>query len=190
LNEEEGKRNRAPRAAVDVSFWYLVNHLGRRFLRNARARLGTLDELQPGVWASSILGRAVFLISSIDLPVESDCIPLHVLGVESGTKELAAARLILQQPDLWKIYSQFMATLHPEIAKELQAMARTSRKGPKFHLKPLADLMGLKEVILQLGEKELIAQLLADQKGKKKVIAEVLQHLSQAERAELRRQLE
>ena len=71
--------------------------------------------------------------------------PFHVLGVESIEKEQAAARLILQQPSLWDLYSQFMGSLHPETLKELQVMARTSRKGPKFHLKPLTDLMGLKE---------------------------------------------
>ena len=189
LNEEDGKRGRAQTVAADVSFWYLVNHLGRRFLSAARARLGILDEVEPGVWASSVLGRTVFLISSRDLSVEPDCIPLHVLGVENGEKELAAARLILQRPDLWELYTQFMASLHPDTIKELRDMARASQRGPKFQLRPLADWVGLGELINQFGQKELIENLLADQKSRKKVIAELLESLSEAEREQFKRRL-
>jgi hypothetical protein len=40
------------------------------------------------------------------------------------------------------MYSQFLGSLHPDV-EELQDMARTARKQPKVHLKPLIDLMGL-----------------------------------------------
>jgi hypothetical protein len=40
----------------------------------------------------------------VDLPVEYDTMPLHVLGVDSAEKEQAATRLIVEQPALWDIY--------------------------------------------------------------------------------------
>jgi hypothetical protein len=55
-------------------------------------------------------------------------------------------------------------------------MARTSKKGPQFHLKPLANLMGLREVVKQLGAKELLD--------------EVVSQLSKADRAALWRRIE
>jgi hypothetical protein len=190
LNEENRKSPREPVTAQDVSFWYLANRLGGRFLRGAKKKLGSLDRVGEGIWRSTVIERSIFLVSSVDLPIEPDCMPFHVLGVESLEKEQAAARLIIQQPSLWDLYSQFMGSLHPETLKELQAMARTSRKGPQFHLKPLTDLMGLKEVLDQLGREQVIGELFTDQKQKKKVIAEMLQYLSDEERADLRRKLE
>jgi hypothetical protein len=62
-------------------------------------------------------------------------------------RSLTMARLIVQQPSLWELYSQFVGSLHPDTLQEMQAMPRVSKKGPQFHLKPLADLMGMKEVI-------------------------------------------
>jgi Asp-tRNA(Asn)/Glu-tRNA(Gln) amidotransferase B subunit len=101
----------------------------------------------------------------------------------------------------------------PEILQELEAMARTSKKGPQFlfHLTPLAMLMrmqkvvqrlkvkefiarmGVKKIIEEIGVKEVIEEIgvkkVIEEIGVKKVIAEVLTRLSDAERAALIRRL-
>src|SRR6266853_1732034 len=54
-------RQRRPVRREEVSFWYLANRLGQRFLQDAAETLGTLEPLGPGMWRSGILGRQVFL---------------------------------------------------------------------------------------------------------------------------------
>ena len=44
---EQKQRRLGPEA---VSFWYLANHLGRRFLVGAERKLGPLEQLDPGLW--------------------------------------------------------------------------------------------------------------------------------------------
>ena len=78
-------------------------------------------------------------------------------------------------------------------------MAKTRDKGPVFHLKPFIDWVGMKEVVDQVGLKrvidevgidQVIGQLAKDHKAKKKILARLLDGLSPAERAELKRRLE
>src|SRR5262249_55351615 len=49
LNEERAKEGQPRVGRPDVSLWYLANHLGRRFLRDARGLLGPLEPLGAGV---------------------------------------------------------------------------------------------------------------------------------------------
>jgi hypothetical protein len=69
---EEGaaRQGQRPLAREQVSFWYLANRLGRRFLTEAERKLGPLESLGPGLWRCRVLCRLVFWVSSIDLPVE------------------------------------------------------------------------------------------------------------------------
>jgi hypothetical protein len=194
LNEERRKLKQKPVPAGEVSLWYLSHRIGRRFLKAAVGKLGSLEALTNGIWRGLLLGRPVFLVSGRDLPIEAESVPFHLLEVESPESSLTVARLILQQPSLWELYSQFIGSLHPNTLQELQAMARISKKGPQFHLKPLADLMGMKEVISQLGLKKIIAEAgvkkIIDEVGVEKVISEMLSQMSEAERADLRRRLD
>src|SRR5438552_602884 len=48
LNEERHKQREPPVGRAEVSFWYLANHLGRRYLNDARSLLGGLEELGTG----------------------------------------------------------------------------------------------------------------------------------------------
>ena len=189
LNSEGAKKRERATPAADVSFWYLASRLGRRVLANAAAKIRGLEEIGAGIWCGSFLDRKIFVVSGVDLPVENDSVPFHILAVESHDKELAAARLILGQPTLWDLYSQFLGTLHPDLMKELNAMARTSAKGPKFHLKPLVDLMGMKEAIDQMGVNEVIAHLVSDAKEKKKLMLALIKEMNTAEREEMKRRL-
>jgi hypothetical protein len=41
----------------DVSFWYLANHLGKRFLRDVIELTGKLEPVGMGLWRGRLLGR-------------------------------------------------------------------------------------------------------------------------------------
>jgi len=138
----------------------------------------------------------------------ADSVPLHILAAEPVEKELELAQLVVQQPSLWELYGHFLGSLHPETLKELKAMARTAGKGPKFHVKPLIEWMGIKEVIDQVGLERVIdevgvkrvidevglarvlGEMMTNQAGKRKVLAYLLGNLSAAERADLKRRLD
>src|SRR5262245_10511719 len=126
--ESGGQRRLAPEA---VSFWYQANHLGRRFVRGLERRLGPLEALGPGLWRSRLLGRLLFWVSSIDLPVEEDSLPLHIVGHEPPATERRVAELVAEKPGLQPLYSNWMAILHPTTWKEVETMAQAKGKGLK-----------------------------------------------------------
>ena len=65
LNEERIRHKQGPLDPAEVSFWYIVNHFGGRFLRDARRRLGAVGEESPGIWRGQVLLRPIFLIDSM-----------------------------------------------------------------------------------------------------------------------------
>jgi hypothetical protein len=71
-----------PLPAGEVSFWYLAKRLGWRFLKAAQRKLGELEALGSGLWRCRLLERVLFWVSSVDLPVEPDSLPLHLVGRE------------------------------------------------------------------------------------------------------------
>jgi hypothetical protein len=109
LNEERMQRGQREIPAAEVSFWYLANHLGRRFLREVEWKVGALEEVGVGLWRSQVLRHPVFWVSSIDLPVEEDSLPLHVLGREPPEIEREVARLVAERPDLQQRYGGWLA---------------------------------------------------------------------------------
>jgi hypothetical protein len=184
---KQGQRRLGPE---EVSFWYLANRLGQRFLGAAERTLGRLDVLSPGLWRCRLLERLLFLVSSIDLPVEPDSLPLHVVGREPLATERQVARLVLEQPSLQQLYGGWLATLHPAAWKEILTMARTAGKKPLFDIRPAIDSLGLDFVLEQVGIDRVIQQV-----GKKELIRRIglddlLASLSPAERRELKRRLQ
>jgi hypothetical protein len=173
-----------------VSFWYLANQLGRRFLRDAGQKLGRLDALGPGLWSCRLLGRLVFLVSSIELPVEADSLPLHVVGKEPLATERQVARLVLEHPDLQERYGGWLASLHPAAWKEIETMARTAGKKVDIDLRPAIEYLGLGRVIEQVGVDRVIEQVGIDRMVERVGIDRLLAGLSPAQRRELKRRLQ
>jgi hypothetical protein len=208
LRAERAARAQRPLAPEEVSFWYLANHLGRRFVLAAQRTLGGLEALGPGLWRSGLLGRVVLLVSSIDLPVEADSLPLHIVGLEPAATERQVAQLVLEQPRLQELYGGWLASLHPTVWKEVEAMARAAGKALLFDIRPAIEMLGLDRVIEQVGLDRVIEQVgldrVIEQVGLDRVIAEVgkkevikrislddwLANLSPAERRELKRRLQ
>jgi len=68
---------------ADVSFWYLANQMGRKFLAQAADLLGPLEILEQGVRRVRHMGRVVYLIACREVALDRDSIPLHLLVRES-----------------------------------------------------------------------------------------------------------
>lgn len=155
LRGEQTQQGRGT-VATEESFWYVANRLGRRFVRTAEARLGPLDSLGAGLWRCRLLGRLLFWVSSIDLPVEQDSLPLHLVGREPRATERQVARLVLEQPALEAHYAGWLASLHPAVWKEVEAMARTAGRKLNIDLRPAIEYLGLKQVIEQVGVERVV----------------------------------
>jgi hypothetical protein len=165
------QRPRQPRGMVrreEVSFWYLANHLGRRWLQDAAEALGGLEPLGPGLWRSRALGHVVWLVGSIDLPVEEDSLPLHLVSHEPLDTERQVARLVLEQPELQERYAGWLASLHPTTWKEIEAMAKAARKALQIDLRPAIESLGLKHVLEQVGIGRVVSEV-----GIGRVVSEV-----------------
>jgi hypothetical protein len=216
LNAERVRQRHRPLAEEQVSFWYLARRLGDRFLRAARRRLGRVEDQGGGVWRGVVVRRPVVLVSSKDLPVDADSVPLHLLSREPSETGVAVARLVVEQPVLWETYNQWLLALQPEAWREVEAMARATRREFTIDIRPVieavgvkqaVEAMGLKRVVDEVGLKRVVDEVglkrVVDEVGLKRVLEEVgykrvltemgvddiLSHLTPAQRAELKRKL-
>jgi hypothetical protein len=176
LNEQRTMRGLKRHDCGEVSFWYLANRLGRRFLDRCSRRIGTLEPAGAGIWRAQILERQIFLVSNADLPIDAESLPLHLVSFAPHATELAVARFVAGQPDLQAAYSQWLITLHEEAWKEVRSMARASEKA-LIDVKALVEFVGLDSVIEQVGLEHVIDEVglkrVIDHAGLKRVIDEV-----------------
>jgi hypothetical protein len=114
LNEIGRKEKQTPVPPGEVSFWYLTDKIGRRFLKNVTSRLGNLKPESAGIWSCSILQRRMFLVSIQELPVDEESVAFHLLHGEPGDAGLSALRLTVTKPPLWDLYSQTFNFLYPD----------------------------------------------------------------------------
>jgi hypothetical protein len=151
LNEERVREQRGLLPEREVSFWYLAHHLGRRFLAEARRKLGAVAVAAEGVWRCEVLQRVLYLVSIDRVPVEPDSVPMHLLNRESDEMGLAVGRVVVDQPGFWDLYGSWLMWNHPNLLQEIQRMARAKGIEPTLDLKPLVDLVGYQQVIDQMG---------------------------------------
>ncbi len=152
------QRQRRPRSR-EVSFWYLANAPGRRLLRDTEEERRALTRLGAGLRRCGLLGRLVFLVSGVDLPVEPDSLPLHVVGKEPPATERQVARLVVERPELQRLYAGWLASLHPAAWREVEAMARAADKKVELDLRPAIEYIGLAKVIEQVGADRFLADI-------------------------------
>jgi hypothetical protein len=153
---------------VEVSWWYLAESLGRRFLRDARALLGPLEAWGPGVWRCTVLQRWLYLISRTALPVGQDSLPMHLLAMGEPETKQALLPVLQSLPDLLEQYLQWLASLHPDLVKELRAMSKKKDKGPQLHLDAVAELVGLKQYVEAVGLRRVLEEF-----GPERVVEEL-----------------
>jgi len=190
LNEERTRQKQSPVDAGEVSFWYVANHLGRRFLREAGELLGTVDVASPGVWRSQILHRLLFLVDGRAVPVDRESVALHLAGKASRDVEQALAQVIVEEPGFWELYGPLLGALHPNVYQEAQRMAKSKGKRGGLDLRPFINQVGVKKFIdvIEVGE-------YIDTVGPKKVIKAIgverfVANLTAEERQELKKLLD
>ena len=69
-------------------------------------------------------------------------------------------------------------------------MARSTKRGPVFHLMPLVEAIGWDEALKQLGTDRIMDELISDRKNRKKILAKLITNLTPAERADLKQEFD
>jgi hypothetical protein len=69
-------------------------------------------------------------------------------------------------------------------------MAKAAGKGLKFQFKPLVDLVGVKELVDQVGLERVLAEVMSDKGSKRRLLSHLLDSLSATDRAELKQRLD
>jgi hypothetical protein len=127
------------------------------------------------------------------------------------------ARLVVENAELWRIYSTCLGTFLPDVWKEILRMARAKKPQPTIDIRPLIQAMGreefiregaLKGIIEEIGIKRAVEEIglkhVVDEIGVKRVVDEIgvqrvveelgldelLAQLSPKQRGELKRRLE
>lgn len=112
----------------DVSFWYLANHLGKRFLRDVIELAGDLESVSPGLWRGRIVGRPLWLVSNRDVPIDAESVSVHLVSDEPVAKVRELAEAVASRPETWNEVGAFLAAVYPDLWKEIEAMARKQKK--------------------------------------------------------------
>ena len=172
LNQERRRQKETLLEPEQASFWYIVRSLGRRFLPNARRRLGQLEEIETGLRRSQMLQHPVFLISSETFASEPDSVPLHLLLKRSAVQERELAHLVVEQSHCLEWYGSVLSGLHPEGWKEVKDMAATKRKGLQWDFTAIVEDIGVEKLIKSIGAKKIIEDIgvekLVESSGAKK----------------------
>jgi hypothetical protein len=134
LNEQRVKERHGRVERRDVSFWYLANRLGRRFLRSATSLLGSLELLGAGVWRLGHLHRSLVLVSGQDVPVDRDSLPVHLLAQEPEEQQRAVARVLGKNLDLLPLYGAWLASAHPGISTKVKTCVHKPRCGKCWYV--------------------------------------------------------
>ena len=168
LNEERARQRERAVAPAEVSFWYITNHFGRRFLREAGDVLGPIAEASPGIWRCQVMRRSLFLVDGRTVPVDRESVPLHLAGEESPVIESALARVIVDEPGFWELYGPLLGVLHPNIIEEANRMATSKRKSRGLDLRPFINYVGLEKFLEAIELRELMTTV-----GPKRVVKEM-----------------
>ena len=184
LNKERAQHRQPPLPASEITFWFVANRLGNRIRAHVEQFMGPLEQCGEGVWRGYVLGHPCLFVSTVDLPVEEDSIPLHLLSIEPLEKQREVGKFVLGESGRLESYGRYFAAFHEKVWKEFGDMASSwdktfdegvvrlvnergiSRIIRKLGTKKVLAELGTKEVIEQLGTKEVIEQL-----GTKEVLA-------------------
>jgi hypothetical protein len=188
LNEDQRRQGGTYLEREQVSFWYIVRDLGRRFLPDARRLLGELEELAPGLWRSQVMQRLLFLVSSEKFATEPDSVPLHLLFKRSPDHERELARVVLEQPGFLKWYGTVFGVLHPQVWREVSSMAGNKRKGLEPDFSVLVEDFGVENVVKAIGIEQ-VMEAVGPEMVQGMDVAWLLSKLRPAQLEELREQL-
>jgi hypothetical protein len=212
LNEARVREGQAMLRRDEVSFWYIANHLGRRFRAEAERLFGGIAPVMDGLWRWTVLDHPVFLMSSDGVAVEPETVPVHLLYQEPEAVKLQLTEVVLSRPGWWDVYGPYLLLLHPYLLQEIERMATRSGIEPNLSLKPLIDylgwarvaeqmdllrvidMVGLKRVVDEVGLKRVVDEVglkrVVDEAGPQRVLEELLPKLTAEELEALKKRLE
>ena len=163
LNELQRKEQAPEMDYPEVSFWYLVNHIGRRFLAEAPTYLPGIQQETEGIWRASLFGHPVFLVSVQELRVERDSMALHVLAGVPDQEKGIIVEALKAEPGLIASYAEWLFAREPAIWKEISLMAaRQQQQAPvdyNLMAENLKSIGGLNPFLEALGTEGLWAAL-------------------------------
>jgi len=158
--DQEGQAAHPDMDYPDVSFWYLVNHIGARFLAEAPRHLPGLRQVTAGLWQASVFSHPLFLVSTQELEVERDSLPLHVLAGIADADRGAVKEVLQAEPTLWPNYGPWLFIHEPALWREISQMATQQQDPLALDFRPLADYLketgGLKRFLEDVGVKEAV----------------------------------
>lgn len=155
----------------EISFWYLANHLGKRFLRDVVELTGRLDSISAGLWRGQTMGRPIWLVSNSDLPIDVESASVRIVSEQSIEQAFELARLAVTTEKLWQTYGSLLGALFPDQRKEFEIMAAKRGRGETDLDIVLANLLeqagpkklveggGLRKIIDKISVDDLLAQL-------------------------------
>ena len=114
----QAKETEAKIGRSDVSFWYLANHLGKRFLRAVIELTGGLEAVGPGMWRGRILGRPLWLVSNSDVPIDNENAPVRAVSEQSVEEMRKLAEVVIAGNEIWEVYCGLIGMLNPNLRKE------------------------------------------------------------------------
>jgi hypothetical protein len=104
----------------------------------------------------------IFLVSVVELPLDDDSVPLHVLADESMEQQIAVGEFLIESAERFNAYGNAFACFHEAAWEEVRKMAK--KRGLEFSLRPIVKELEMRKVIEQLGEKELVEELGIDRR--------------------------
>src|SRR5262249_25772417 len=151
---------------ADMSFWYLVQHLGRRFLADLPRYLPDVQQVAQGVWQAHVFTHPVRLVSVSDVLVERDSLLFPVLGGVPAEQRPIILDVLRAEPALWPSYGPWLAHREPALWQEILRMATEQNQLFKLDFAPLVEYMlqtgdraGIKTLMETLGIKEAVEMI-------------------------------
>jgi len=188
LNELQAKEQQPAVDYAEVSFWYLVQHLGRRFLADVPTYLPDIQQVTQGIWQARVFTHPVLLVSVRDVAVERDTLLFRLLGGVPEEERQTVTELLKAEPSLWSPYGTWMSLHEPAIWQEIERMAAEQNQSIELDFTPLAEYLrqtgnragmkallktlGVKEAVDALGEEDLWAELSPEQQEKLRRLAQ------------------
>jgi hypothetical protein len=189
LNEEQDRAGSRLVPEGQIAFWYLANRLGRRFQAEAGRLLGAVEEVAAGLWRTVVVGHPVHMVSTVDLAVDDDSLPLHVLALEPIAQERQVGQYVAARPERVEAYAGTFSLLHQAVWEEVVAMAGRKRRTLTLDFRPAIKSVGLAELIRQAGKENVVREIGAKDVVKELGVEAIWAHLSPAQRRELKRRL-
>jgi hypothetical protein len=178
LNEQRAKHKLRPFPSEQISWWYVARKLPRSLLAKWEQRVGRLTEVEAGLWRGTVCGYPLYLVSSIETPLDKESLPLHLLGARQAQEKAVLAQYILGHTEVYRQYAPWMFTLHTRVWQKEQSMiGRVVDDNLEIDWRPVVEEFGLEVFIRQVGLDKFIKEAglakVIEEAGLAKVIEEV-----------------